>query len=62
MTNAAKRLIDSFEALAEQDQRQVLIQLLRRIMDQPYASFTDEELTDAADLVFQEYDHRESQD
>lgn len=61
MTNAAKQLIDSFEALPEQEKHQVLAQLLRRLMDTPYSSVTDEELTGAADLVFQDYDRRENQ-
>jgi len=61
MTNAARELIDSFEALPEQEKHEVLAQLLRRLMDSPYSLPTDEELTQAADLVFQEYDRRESQ-
>lgn len=61
MTNAAKQLIDSFEALPEQEKHEVLSQLLRRLMDKPYSSLTDEELTGTADLVFQEYDRREGQ-
>ena len=60
MTNAAKQLIDSFNALPEQEQQEVMIQLLRRLMHTPYPSLTDDELTHAADLVFQDYDHRES--
>jgi hypothetical protein len=61
MTNAAKQLIDSFDALPEQEQQEVLAQLLRRLMDAPYPSVTDDELTHAADLVFQDYDRREDQ-
>lgn len=61
MTNAAKQLIDSFEALPEEEKHEVLAQLLRRLMSTPYSSPTDDELTHVADLVFQEYDRRESQ-
>ena len=61
MTNAAKQLFYSFEALPEDEKHEVLAQLLRRLMNTPYASPTDEELTHAADLVFQEYDRREGQ-
>jgi len=61
MTNAAKQLLDSFDALPEQEQQEVLAQLLRRLMDTPYPSTTDDELTHAADLVFQDYDRREDQ-
>ncbi len=62
MTRAAKQVIDSFEALAEQDKREVLAQLLRRLVDSPYVLPTDEELTHAADLLFQEYDRHEAQE
>jgi hypothetical protein len=61
MTNAARQLIDSFEALPEQEKHEVLGQLLRRLMETPYASPSDEDLTGAADLIFQDYDRRESQ-
>jgi hypothetical protein len=61
MTNAARQLIDSFEALPEQEKHEVLSQLLRRLMDKPYASASDEDLVGAADLIFQEYDQREAQ-
>ena len=55
MTNAAREFIDSFEALPEQEKHEVLAQLLRRLMDTPYSSPTHEELTHAADLVFQRF-------
>jgi hypothetical protein len=61
MTNAAKQLIDSFEALSEDEKHEVLAQLLRRLMSTPYSSPTEGDLLQAADLVFQEYDRRESQ-
>ncbi|HZR03802.1 MAG TPA: hypothetical protein VFA81_11580 [Burkholderiales bacterium] len=62
MTKAAQQLIDSFEALPEDEKHQVLVQLLRRLMDTPYPAPSDEELLHAADLVFQEYDRREAQE
>lgn len=61
MTNAARQLIDSFEALPEQEKHEVLGQLLRRLMERPYTSPSDEELTGVADLIFQDYDRREAQ-
>ena len=50
MTNAAQNLIDSFEALPEEEKHEVLVQLLRRLVDTPYPP-ADEELLVAADLV-----------
>jgi hypothetical protein len=61
MTNAARQLIDSFEALPEHEKQEVLGQLLRCIMDKPYTSLSDEELTGTADMLFQDYDSRETQ-
>ena len=61
MTNAARQLIDSFEALPEQEKHEVLGQLLRRLMEKPYGSASDEELMGVADLIFQDYDRREAQ-
>lgn len=61
MTKAAQQLIDSFEVLSEDEKHQVLVQLLRRLMDAPYPASSDEEMLHAADLVFQQYDQREAQ-
>ena len=61
MTNAAQQLIASFEALPEHEKHEVLVQLLRRLSEMPYSLPSDEELTQAADVVFQEYDRREAQ-
>ncbi len=60
MTNAVRQLIDSFEALPEQEKQEVLARLLRHPTGSPYASPSDDELTHIADVVFQEYDHDEA--
>jgi uncharacterized protein YfbU (UPF0304 family) len=59
MTKAAQQLIDSFEALPEEEKHEVLVQLLQRLMDTPYSELSDQALLHAADLVFQEYDRNE---
>ena len=59
MTNAAKQLLDSFEALPEQEQHEVLAQLLRRLMESDYAAPSNAAMLQAADVVFQDYDRRE---
>ncbi len=51
MTKTAQQLIDSFEALPEDEKHHVLVQLLRRLMDTPYSAPSDEELVHADDLV-----------
>ena len=59
MTNAAKQLLDSFEALPAQEQQEVLAQLLRRLMASDYDNVSEAAMLQAADAVFQDYDRRE---
>jgi hypothetical protein len=60
MGDAARHLLKSFEALSEADRCEVLEQLLRRAAELPHSFPSDDELTRAADAVFQEYDRREA--
>lgn len=62
MTKAAQQLIQSFESLPEEDQREVLVELLRFPIETGYPSSSDEELLHSADLIFLEYDEREAQE
>lgn len=61
MGDAAKHLLQSFEALSEADQREVLAELLRHTQLLSTEFPADEELVSAADRIFQEYDQRETQ-
>lgn len=62
MTRAAQQLIQSFESLPEEDQREVLVELLRFPIEADYTSLSDEELLSSADQIFLEYDEREAQE
>ncbi len=62
MTRAAQQLIRNFETLAEEDQREVLVELLRVPVDAGYSAPSDDELRYSADQIFLEYDEREAQD
>ena len=62
MTSAARRLIQTFETLAEEDQQEVLIQLLRVPANTDESAPSDEELRHSADQIFLGYDEREAQD
>jgi len=53
MTNRVRQLLDSFDALPETEKHEVLAELLRRLA---YASPSDDDLTQIADLVFHQYD------
>ena len=61
MTTAAQNLIQSFEVLTEQDQREVLIELLRWPIEVDYQPLSDDDLRHSADQIFLEYDEREAQ-
>jgi hypothetical protein len=61
MTNAARQLIDSFEALPEEEKHEVLVQLLQHLIGTSYSSPSGNELSHVADLVFREYDRDEAQ-
>ena len=60
MTEAAQRFIRSFEALAQDDQRDVLVSLLRLPIEAEYIGASDDELVDAAEQVFLALDEGET--
>ena len=60
MGDAARLLLQSFEALSETERREVLEELLRRAAELPYSFPSDDELVRAADQVFEDYDRREA--
>jgi hypothetical protein len=62
MTRAAEQLLRTFETLAEEDQREVLVKLLRVPIEVDYSAPSDDDLRSAADQIFLEYDRREAQD
>ncbi len=59
MTRAAKKLIDEFEALADEDRTEVLAELLRRVALAPHDLPSDDDLTASADRLFADLDRRE---
>jgi hypothetical protein len=52
-------LVHQFEALPEAERQEVLAELLRRARSEPHDLPTDEDLTAAADRLFQDLDKRE---
>ena len=60
MTKAVQGVLASYEALPESDRREVLAELLRRSLREPYASPAEDELLLIADEVFQSLDRREA--
>ena len=60
MGNAARHVLEFFEALPETDQRKVLAQLLRQAAELPYAFPSEEELLQTADQIFQDLDRLEA--
>jgi hypothetical protein len=59
MTQAAKRILDQFDALRDVERAEVLAELLRRAKQGEHDLPTAEDLTAAADRVFSDLDRRE---
>jgi hypothetical protein len=59
MTEAAQRILDTFERLPEDDKRSVLAEILRRAAADDYPPLKDTDLTFAAEQVFLELDRDE---
>lgn len=61
MTEAARKLLDTFDALQEADRQEVLREILRRAATAPHEAPSDRELIVAANEVFLDLDRRENQ-
>ena len=59
MTQAAKKLLEEFDALQDADRAEVLAELLRRVALAPHDLPDVDDLTAAADRLFVELDRRE---
>lgn len=59
MTQAAKKLLEEFEALEAADRAEVLAELMRRVALAPHDLPGTDDLTAAADRLFVELDRRE---
>ena len=62
MTHSARKLIEEFDALPEEERSEVLAELARRVGLSPHDLPRDEDLLAAADQLFVELDRRESSD
>jgi hypothetical protein len=60
MTHGARRLIEEFDGLPEQERSEVLAELARRVGLSPHDLPRDEDLVATADQLFVELDQRES--
>jgi hypothetical protein len=58
MTKTAKRLLDTFEALAETERHEVAVEILRRTALVDHGAPQEAELLWAADQVFLELEQR----
>ena len=59
MTQAAKKLLEEFDALQGPDRTEVLAELLRRVALVPHDLPDPDDLTAAADRLFVELDRQE---
>ena len=60
MTETAKRLLDTFDSLPEQERQEVAREILRRTALAEHPSLEDEELLAVADEVFRALDNAEN--
>ena len=59
MTQAAKKLLEGFDSLQDQDRAEVLAELLRRVALAPHDLPDPDDLMASADRLFVELDRRE---
>jgi hypothetical protein len=59
MTQAAKKLLDEFDALADHDRSELVAELVRRVALAPHDLPHDDDLVAAADGLFIELDRHE---
>lgn len=59
MTRAAQKVMDTFEALPEEDQRSVVLEILRRTAED-YPPIDESDLVLAADQIFLDLDSMRS--
>jgi hypothetical protein len=60
VTQAAKKLLEQFEALAEAERSEIVAELARRVALAPLDLPNDDDLLASADRLFSELDRRES--
>lgn len=61
MATGVQELLRSFESLSDDEKREVTLEVLRWWQEANVPPLTDEELTWAADDLFQQYDREEAQ-
>jgi hypothetical protein len=59
MTHAARKLIDEFDALPDEDRTEVLAEFIRRAALASHDLPSDEDLSSMADHLFADLDRRE---
>jgi hypothetical protein len=59
VTQAAKKLIEEFEALPERDRSEIVAELARRVAQAPHDVPNHDDLLAAADRLFTELDRNE---
>jgi len=59
MTQATQKLLEQFEALADDERSELVAELARRVALAPHDAPSDEDLVATADRLFNELDRRE---
>jgi hypothetical protein len=61
MSHGARSVLEAFEALPVEEREEVFAELIRRAASRDFQPLVDEDLTEAADQIFVEYDRSESE-
>ena len=59
MTRAAQKILETFDALPKNDQKEITVEILRRASAESYGDLDDSDFVLAADQIFLELDRRE---
>jgi hypothetical protein len=62
LTTAGRQIVEEFDALPDEEKREVLVNLIKIYREIEYPVATDAELLTIADSLFLEYDRRESEE
>jgi hypothetical protein len=62
MSRGARAIVSALDELPPAEREEVISELLRRVASSEHAGPSDDELTAAADQVFQVFDRRENSD
>ncbi len=62
MNASVQKVLNTFDSLTKSEQREIALEILKRVTDLDFPSLSDEELVLNAEEIFLELDKREAND